>query len=40
MPKYLELMIVFFLRQHRDRRAALADDLVRLGDVAERVPVS
>ncbi len=38
MPKYLELMIVFFMRAHLDRRAALADDLVRLGEVAERVP--
>jgi len=38
MPRYLELMIVLFLRAHLDRRAALADDLVRLGEVAGRVP--
>jgi uncharacterized protein YndB with AHSA1/START domain len=38
MPKYLEVMIVLLLRQHLDRRAALTGDLVRLGEVASRVP--
>ena len=36
MPRYLELTIVLFLPPHRDRRSALADDLVRLGEVAAR----
>ena len=36
MPRYLELTIVLFLPPHRDRRSALADDLVRLGEIAAR----
>lgn len=39
MPRYLELTIVLLLPPHRDRRSALSDDLVRLGEVAARAPV-
>jgi uncharacterized protein YndB with AHSA1/START domain len=40
MPRYLELAIVLLLPPHRDRRPALAEDLVRLGRVAAADPVT
>jgi uncharacterized protein YndB with AHSA1/START domain len=39
LPRTTELAIVLFMPPHRDRRLALVDDLVRLGEVAAgRVP--